>query len=211
MPQNPKVVALRSTALFSDLGQNLGQVLGRSAFTKQKECPRKTRPCLKNRKVWSKSTELQWRQGKRRPRRGVRLVVSGSNSAEPLDFQEEILNQMSFLVQIPVYWPGIRHVALGWNHVTNAMLWDIFPNGLGTISLDCQHITSAESNVFNQHYGMNISLSVSAERRSFTGMSSPSTMVWIFVFRHPMVRQTSLSSVFPSPFANWIYIFFQVA
>ena len=25
MPQNPKVVALRSTALFSDLGQNLGQ------------------------------------------------------------------------------------------------------------------------------------------------------------------------------------------
>ena len=36
-------------------------------------------------------------------------------------FLEETLNQMPLLVQIPVYQPGIRHIALGRDHVISPM------------------------------------------------------------------------------------------
>lgn len=37
-------------------------------------------------------------------KRGIQLIISGSNSPKPLDFLKEILNRMSFLVQMLIYY-----------------------------------------------------------------------------------------------------------
>ena len=54
--------------------------------------------------------------------RGVQLVIFGSNSAKPLDFLKETLDQMPLFAQMPIYRPGIRNIALGQDHVISPML-----------------------------------------------------------------------------------------
>lgn len=66
------------------------------------------------------------------------MAALGSNSAEPLNFLEETLDQLPLLVQVPVYQSGIKHIALGRNYIMSPMLGDISPNGSSTISLICQ-------------------------------------------------------------------------
>lgn len=52
----------------------------------------------------------------------VQLIVSGSDSAKPLDFLKETLKEMPLLVKISVSWPGNRNVALGRDHAIFPML-----------------------------------------------------------------------------------------
>ena len=52
----------------------------------------------------------------------IEFFVSGSNSPEPLDFLKEALDKMPLLIQIPVYQPEIRHIALGRDHIISFML-----------------------------------------------------------------------------------------
>ena len=62
---------------------------------------------------------------------------------------------MPRFAQMPVYRPGIRHIALGRNHIVSPMLRDVFPNRSSIISPVCQHIAPAEFKLFQQFDGMN--------------------------------------------------------
>ena len=47
----------------------------------------------------------------------IRLVISGGDSAKPLDFLEKTLHQMALLIQVPVNRPRIGNVALRRDHI----------------------------------------------------------------------------------------------
>ena len=51
-----------------------------------------------------------------------RLVISGGNSAKPLDFLEKTLHQMALFIQMPVNRPGIGNVALWRDHIAGPVL-----------------------------------------------------------------------------------------
>ena len=51
-----------------------------------------------------------------------RLVISGGNSAKPLDFLEKTLHQMALFMQMPVNRPGIGNVALRRDHIAGPVL-----------------------------------------------------------------------------------------
>ena len=52
----------------------------------------------------------------------IRLVISGGDSAKPLDFLEKTLHQMAFFIQMPVNRPGIGNVALRRDHIAGPVL-----------------------------------------------------------------------------------------
>ena len=52
----------------------------------------------------------------------IQSVISGSDSAKPLDLLEEALHQIALLIQGPLYRPGIGDVALGRNHTAGPVL-----------------------------------------------------------------------------------------
>ena len=66
-------------------------------------------------------------------KRGVQLVISGGNSAEPLNFLKETLDQVPLLVQMPSYRPRFRDITLGRNHIVGPMLSKVFPERPGTV------------------------------------------------------------------------------
>ena len=55
-------------------------------------------------------------------KRDIQLVISGGNSTKPLDFLKETLDQMSFLVQVPIHRPRFGNIALRRDHIAGAML-----------------------------------------------------------------------------------------
>ena len=52
----------------------------------------------------------------------IQLVISGGNSAKPLDFLEKALHQMALLIQMPVNRPGIGNIALRRDHIAGTVL-----------------------------------------------------------------------------------------
>lgn len=52
----------------------------------------------------------------------IRLVISGGDSAKPLDFLEKTLHQMALFIQMPVNRPGIGNVALRRDHIAGPVL-----------------------------------------------------------------------------------------
>jgi len=62
--------------------------------------------------------------------RGIKVVVSGSDSAEPFDFLEETFNQVAFLVQPPINWPEIGGIAFGRDGAAGPMACNILPDFL---------------------------------------------------------------------------------
>ena len=56
-----------------------------------------------------------------------KLVITGSDPAKFLQFQEKCLNQMAFLVQTPIHIPRVRIVGLRRDAEISAMIGNILP------------------------------------------------------------------------------------
>ncbi len=87
-------------------------------------------------------------------KRGIELVVSGSDSAEPFDFPEETLYQVSFFIEPPINRPGIGGVAFGWDGVSGPRFCNILPDFLCSISPVAQHAAALDLDFPKHFYGM---------------------------------------------------------
>ena len=58
----------------------------------------------------------------------IPLVIASSNATKPFDFQEETLNQMTFLVKPPIAFPRISGIAFRRYGVRSLAIRDISPN-----------------------------------------------------------------------------------
>ena len=84
----------------------------------------------------------------------IRLVISGGDSAKPLDFLEKTLHQMALLIQLPVNRSGITNVALRRDYIAALVSRAVCLNCPSTISPVCQFGTPADSDFFQYFNGV---------------------------------------------------------
>ncbi len=77
-----------------------------------------------------------------RQERGIELVIAGKDSSEPFELLEKALDQMAFLVSMPVHRPRITAVVLWWNSISCTLGSNVLKDHSGTICLVSKNIAS---------------------------------------------------------------------
>ena len=89
-----------------------------------------------------------------RQKRGIEFVIACKNPAKPLELLKEAFYQMTLLVGIPIYWPWIADIALGWNRIGSILRINVFSYCLRTIGLIAEDIAPLDIDLAEQRDGV---------------------------------------------------------
>ena len=87
--------------------------------------------------------------------RGIELIIASKDSTKPLEFLEETLHQMTFLVNMPIDGPWVGDRILWWNRISSVLGRNILPNGLGPIGFIPQYIATFNIDLTEQFNRVN--------------------------------------------------------
>ena len=68
------------------------------------------------------------------------LVIASSDPAKNLEFVEEALNQVAFLIGVEIAEPRLDHIAFGWDRIRCSLLRDVGANGLCSVCFITQNV-----------------------------------------------------------------------
>ena len=71
-----------------------------------------------------------------------KLIIACSDPAKNLEFIEETLNQVAFLISVEITEPGLDHIAFGWNRIRCPLLCDVSANGLCSVCFITQNVAA---------------------------------------------------------------------
>ena len=71
-----------------------------------------------------------------------KLIIACSDPAKNLEFIEEALDQVAFLISVEIAEPRLNHIAFGWDRVRCSLLCDISANGLCSVCFIAQNVAA---------------------------------------------------------------------
>ena len=70
------------------------------------------------------------------------LVIASSDPAKNLEFVEEALNQVAFLISVEIAEPRLNHITFGWDRIRCSLLCDVSANGICSVCFITQNVAS---------------------------------------------------------------------
>ena len=70
------------------------------------------------------------------------LVIASSDPAKNLEFVEEALNQVAFLIGVEIAEPRLDHITFGWDRIRCSLLCDVSANGICSVCFITQNVAS---------------------------------------------------------------------
>ena len=99
------------------------------------------------------------------------LVIASSDPAKNLEFVEEALNQVAFLISVEITKPRLDHIAFGWDRIRCSLLRDVGANGLCSVCFITQNVASGNVHFRKQIDGDTGIKDVSAGKQKVDGIS----------------------------------------
>ena len=99
------------------------------------------------------------------------LVIASSDPAKNLEFVEEALNQVAFLISVEITKPWLDYIAFGWDRIRCSLLCDVSANGLCSICFISQNVASGNVHSRKQIDGGTGIKDVSAGKQKVDGIS----------------------------------------
>ena len=115
-----------------------------------------------------------------------KLIIACSDPAKNLEFIEEALDQVAFLISVEIAEPRLNHITFGWDRIRCSLLCDVSANGICSVCFITQNVASG-----NFHFRKQIDGTTLASKmfppvsRKWTGFPNASTTAWIFVVFPP--------------------------
>ena len=70
------------------------------------------------------------------------LVIASSDPAKNLEFIEEALDQVAFLISVEIAGPRLNHITFGWDRIRCSLLCDVSANGLCSVCFIAQNVAA---------------------------------------------------------------------
>ena len=70
------------------------------------------------------------------------LVIASSDPAKNLEFIEEALDQVAFLISVEIAEPRLNHITFGWDRIRCSLLCDVSANGLCSVCFIAQNVAA---------------------------------------------------------------------
>ena len=70
------------------------------------------------------------------------LVIASSDPAKNLEFIEEALDQVAFLISVEIAEPRLNHITFGWDRIRCSLLCDVSANGLCSVCFITQNVAA---------------------------------------------------------------------
>ena len=99
------------------------------------------------------------------------LVIASSDPAKNLEFVEEALNQMAFLIGVEIAEPRLDHITFGWDRIRCSLLCDVSANGLCSVCFIAQNVAARNIHFRKQINGGTGIKDVSAGKQKVDGIS----------------------------------------
>ena len=98
------------------------------------------------------------------------LVIASSDPAKNLEFVEEALNQVAFLIGVEITKPRLDHIAFGWDRIRCSLLRDVGANGLCSVCFIAQNVAAGNIHFRKQINGGTGIKDVSAGKQKVDGI-----------------------------------------
>ena len=98
------------------------------------------------------------------------LVIASSDPAKNLEFVEEALNQVAFLISVEITKPRLDHIAFGWDRIRCSLLCDVSANGLCSVCFIAQNVAARNIHFRKQINGGTGIKDVSAGKQKVDGI-----------------------------------------
>ena len=99
------------------------------------------------------------------------LVIASSDPAKNLEFVEEALNQVAFLISVEITKPRLDHIAFGWDRICCSLLCDVSANGICSVCFITQNVASGNVHFRKQIDGDTGIKDVSTGKQKVDGIS----------------------------------------
>ena len=99
------------------------------------------------------------------------LVIASSDPAKNLEFVEEALNQVAFLISVEITKPWLDYIAFGWDRIRCSLLCDVSANGICSVCFITQNVASGNFHFRKQIDGDTGIKDVSAGKQKVDGIS----------------------------------------
>ena len=99
------------------------------------------------------------------------LVIASSDPAKNLEFVEEALNQVAFLIGVEIAEPSLDHITFGWDRIRCSLLCDVSANGICSVCFITQNVASGNFHFRKQIDGGTGIKDVSAGKQKVDGIS----------------------------------------
>ena len=107
----------------------------------------------------------------KRKKRHSELIIACSDPAKNIEFIEEALDQVAFLISVEITKPRLDHIAFGWDRIRCSLLCDVGANGLCSICFIAQNVAAGNIYFRKQIYGGTGIKDVSAGKQKVDGIS----------------------------------------
>ena len=99
------------------------------------------------------------------------LVIASSDPAKNLEFVEEALNQVAFLISVEIAEPRLDHITFGWDRIRCSLLCDVSANGICSVCFITQNVAARKVHSRKQIDGGTGIKDVSAGKQKVDGIS----------------------------------------
>ena len=99
-----------------------------------------------------------------------KLIIACSDPAKNLEFIEEALDQVAFLIGVEIAEPRLDHIAFGWDRIRCSLLCDVSANGLCSVCFITQNFASGNVHSRKQIDGGTGIKDVSAGKQKVDGI-----------------------------------------
>ena len=100
-----------------------------------------------------------------------KLIIACSDPAKNLEFVEEALNQVAFLISVEIAEPRLNHITFGWDRIRCSLLCDVSANGLCSVCFIAQNVAARNIHFRKQINGGTGIKDVSAGKQKVDGIS----------------------------------------
>ena len=100
-----------------------------------------------------------------------KLIIACSDPAKNLEFVEEALNQVAFLISVEITKPWLGYIAFGWDRIRCSLLCDVSANGICSVCFITQNVASGNFHSRKQIDGGTGIKDVSAGKQKVDGIS----------------------------------------
>ena len=100
-----------------------------------------------------------------------KLIIACSDPAKNLEFIEEALDQVAFLISVEIAEPRLNHITFGWDRIRCSLLCDVSANGLCSVCFIAQNVAARNIHFRKQIDGDTGIKDVSAGKQKVDGIS----------------------------------------
>ena len=79
--------------------------------------------------------------------------MAGSDPVKNLEFIEEALDQVAFLISVEIAEPRLNHITFGWDRIRCSLLCDVSANGLCSVCFIAQNVAARNTHFRKQING----------------------------------------------------------